>query len=127
MNIYIATKNNMVGVALTGNDNKVGFYKAFETRTNDKEAQVILGCQRVMKYIVANRVSCATDTINIYSDSPVNLDKIHNDEYLKRHQFKFNHKQAETDAEKNALRTASVEIGMEIRRQQLLRNSINAR
>lgn len=117
MNVYISTNKNMVGVALTDENHRVGFYRAFETRTDDKEAQVVLGCQRAIGYIVANKPLGVTDTMNIYSDSPVNLDKIHNDEYIKRHQFKFEHKHVTTDREKNAMLTAQVEIEMESRRQ----------
>ena len=123
MNIYIATKNNMVGIALTGDDNNVGFHKAFETRTNDKEDQVVLGCQRAISFIVANKLLGATDTMNIYSDSPVNLDKIHNDEYIKRQGFNFEHKQITTEREKNAMLTASVEINMEACRQIIKRSN----
>lgn len=119
MNVYVKTGKNLVGMVLTGNHNKVYYYKAFETRTQDKESQIVLATQRAVSYIETNKPLDISDTINIYSDIPVNMEKLENDEYLKRHHFKFKEKQVEDEKEKQRMLLASVEIEMEYRRRDI--------
>ena len=119
MNVYVKTGKNLVGMVLTGNHNKVCYYKAFETRTQDKESQIVLAVQRAVSYIETNKPLDVSDVINIYSDVPVNMEKLENDEYLKRHHFKFNEKQVEDEKEKQRMLLASVEIDMEYRRRDI--------
>lgn len=123
MNIYIATKNNMVGLVLTGTHNKPYLFKAFETQTTDKEAQTILATQRAVQFARNNKILYAGHEINIYTNNNVDLDKVRNDEYLKRMVCPIELKEAVTDEEKHHLQLASTEIVMESRRMIMRGNS----
>ena len=126
MNVYVATRNNMVGLVLTGTHNKIYFYKAFETQTTDQEAQTILATQRAVAFARNNKVLYAGNEINLYTNNSVDLDKVRNDEYLSRFNYPVELKEAVTDEEKHHLRLASTEIEMESRRQ-WIRGVSNAR
>lgn len=117
MNIYIATKNNMVGLVLTGTHNKIYHFKAFETETTDKEAQTILATRRAVCFAKSNNVLYAGNEINLYTNNDVDLEKFKNDEYLSRFNYPIELKEAVTDEEKHHLQLASTEIEMETRRQ----------
>ena len=124
MNIYVKTKGNMVGLVLTGNHNKVCYYKAFKTQTTNPEAQTILATQRAVSYVEVNKSINVPDTINIYSDKKIDMEKLHNDEYIKRHRFNFVQKEVETEQEKQRMLLARVEIDMETSRKSLFIKSI---
>jgi hypothetical protein len=116
MNVYVATRNNMVGLVLTGTHNKIYHFKAFETETNDKETQTLLATRRAVCFAKSNNVLYAGNEINLYTNDNVDLEKFRNDEYLSRFNYPIEHKQANTDEEKHHLRLASTEIEMESRR-----------
>lgn len=116
MNVYVATRNNMVGLVLTGTHNKIYHFKAFETETNDKETQTLLATRRAVCFAKSNNVLYAGNEINLYTNDNVDLEKFRNDEYLSRFNYPIEHKQANTDEEKHHLQLASTEIEMESRR-----------
>ena len=115
MNVYVATRNNMVGVVLTGTHNKIYFYKAFETQTTDKEAQTVLATQRAVSFAIGNKVLYAGNSINVYTEDDVSLDKFNN-EYFNRLNYPIEIKQATTDEEKKLMVFANSEITSELRR-----------
>ena len=117
MNIYIATKGNMVGAVLTGEDNRASSPMVFKTQTTDYETQVIWACRRAIHHVEINKPVDVSDTINIYSERQIDVAKLQNDEYIKRHQFNFVQRQIETDQEKNRMLSAKVAIDMDARRQ----------
>ncbi len=117
MNIYVASRNNMVGLVLTGTHNKIYHFKAFETETTDKEAQTILATRRAVCFAKVNNVLYAGNEINLYTNNVVDLEKLKNDEYLSRFNYPVELKTAVTDEEKHHLQLASTEIEMETRRQ----------
>ena len=117
MNVYVATRNNMVGLVLTGTHNKIYHFKAFETETNNKETQTLLATRRAVCFAKSNNVLYAGNEINLYTNDNVDLEKFRNDEYLSRYDYPIEHKQAITDEEKHHLQLASTEIEMESRRQ----------
>lgn len=119
MNIYIATKKNMVGAVLTGDDNRASSPSVFQTQTTDYETQVIWACRRAIHHVEINKPVDVSDTINIYSDRQIDVAKLYNDEYIKRHRFNFVQKQIETDQEKNRMLSAKVAIDMETRRRSI--------
>ena len=106
----------MVGLVLTGTHNKPYLFKAFETETTNKEAQTILATQRAVQFARNNKILYAGYEINLYTNNDVDLDKVRNDEYLKRMVCSIELKEAVTDEEKHNLRLASTEIDMESRR-----------
>ena len=116
VNIYVATRNNMVGLVLTGTHNKIYHFKAFETDTTDKQTQTILATRRAVCFAKSNNVMYAGNEINLYTKDTVDLEKFNNDEYLSRFNYPIEHKQAVTDEEKHHLQLASTEIEMESRR-----------
>lgn len=116
MNIYIATKNNLVGMVLTGTHNKIYMFKAFQTETTDKEAQTILTTRRAVAFVRNNKVLYGGDDINIYTKDDINLDRFRDDEYLSRFDYLIQKKEVVTDEEKRHLQLASTEIEMENRR-----------
>ena len=116
MNVYVATRNNMVGLVLTGTHNKIYHFKAFETETNDKETQTLLATRRAVCFAKSNNVLYAGNEINLYTNDNVDLEKFRNDEYLSRFNYPIELKQANTDEEKHHLQLASTEIEMESHR-----------
>ena len=116
MNIYIANKKNMVGLVITDTNNMVSYYKAFPTKTDDKQAQAILSIQRAISYVETNKVIDVPDEVNVYANYPINMEEVKSNEYIKRHRFNFTQKEAETDKEKQRMLLANVEIEMELRR-----------
>ena len=116
MNVYVATKNNMVGLVLTGTHNKIYHFKAFETETTDKETQTILATRRAVCFAKSNNVLYAGNEINLYTKDEVDLEKFRTDEYLSRYNMPVELKQAKTDEEKHHLQLAGTEIEMETRR-----------
>ena len=122
MNVYVATRNNMVGLVLTGTHNKIYHFKAFETETNDKETQTILSTRRAVCFAKVNKVLYAGNEINLYTNDNVDLDKFRSDEYLKQYNYPIQQKEAVTDEEKHHLQLASVEIEMETRRMMIRGN-----
>lgn len=126
MNIYIATKNNMVGLVLTGTHNKIYHFKAFETQTTDPETQTILATQRAVAFARNNKVMYAGNEINLYTENAVDLDKINANEYLSRFNYPIALKTPITEEEKQRMLLATTEIEMETRRQ-WIRGVSNAR
>lgn len=116
MNVYVATRNNMVGLVLTGTHNKIYHFKAFETETTDKETQTILATRRAVCFAKSNNVLYAGNEINLYTKDEVDLEKFKDDEYLSRYNLPVELKQAATDEEKHHLQLAGTEIEMENRR-----------
>jgi hypothetical protein len=116
MNIYVATKNNLVGMVLTGTHNKIYMFKAFQTETTDKEAQTILATRRAVAFVRNNKVLYGGDDINIYTKDDINLDGFRDDEYLSRFDYLIQKKEVVTDKEKRHLQLATTEIEMENRR-----------
>ena len=116
MNVYVATRNNMVGLVLTGTHNKIYHFKAFETETTDKQAQTILATRRAVCFAKSNNVLYAGNEINLYTKDEVDLEKFRTDEYLSRYNMPVELKEAKTDEEKHHLQLAGTEIEMETRR-----------
>jgi hypothetical protein len=112
MNIYIATKNNLVGVVLAGTHNKIYMFKAFQTETTDKDTQTLLATQRAVGFAIGNKVIYAGNDINLYTEDDVDLDKLRSNEYLSRYNLPINKREAVTDEEKHHLRLAHNEIDL---------------
>ena len=112
MNIYVATKNNLVGVVLTGTHNKIYMFKAFQTETTDKDTQTLLATQRAVGFALGNKVLYAGNDINLYTEDNVDLDKLRSNEYLSRYNLPINKREAVTDEEKHHLRLAHSEIDL---------------
>ena len=116
MNIYVATKNNLVGMVLTGTHNKIYMFKAFQTETTDKETQTIIATRRAVCFAKVNKVLYAGDEINLYTNDNVDLDKLRNDEYLKQYNYPIQQKEPTTEEEKRHLQLANTEMDMEYKR-----------
>lgn len=109
----------MVGLAIADNNDNVGYIKSFKTDTDSKNVQASLAILRAVSFMKANRISDDTGVLNVYSDWPMNMERVTNNEYLRRSNLQFYNKQACTDSEKNVQRTADTSISLELRRQAL--------
>lgn len=116
MNIYVATRGNLVGVVLTGTHNQIYHYKAYKTQTKDAEAQTILATQMAVAFARNNDVIDAGNYINLYADKPVDLEKLQANEYLSRFNYPVTLKEPQTSGEEQRMLLANTEIDMEIRR-----------
>ena len=116
MNVYIATKNNLVGMVLTGTHNKIYMFKAFQTETNDKETQTILATRRAVAFVRNNKVLYGGDDINIYTKDDINLDRFRDDEYLSRFNYHIQRETPTTNEEKRHMQLASTELDLEQRK-----------
>lgn len=119
MKLFISTKGDMVGFALADDKNNVGYIKSFKTDTESKNTQASLAILRAVSFMKANRIDDNTGKLDVYSDWPINMDRVTNNEYLRRSNLQFYSKQACTDSEKNVQRTADTSISLELRRQAL--------
>lgn len=119
MKLFISTKGDMVGLVIADNSDNVGYIKSFKSNTDSKNVQASLAILRAVSFMKANRINDKTGNLDVYSDYPINMDRVTDNEFLKRSNLQFNNKQATTDAEKNAQRTADVAIVMELRRNAL--------
>ena len=118
MNVYVATRGNMVGLVLTGIHNKIYQYKAFRTETTDPQAQITLATQRAVAFARANEVKYAGYSINLYSDYSADINKLINNEYLNRFNYQIRQKAPQTEEEKQRMLLAQTTIEMENRRWQ---------
>ena len=109
----------MVGLAITDNNDNVGYIKSFKSDTDSKNVQASLAILRAVSYMKANRIDDGTGVLNVYSDWPINMERVTNNEYLRRSNLQFYSKQACSDSEKNVQRTADTSISLELRRQAL--------
>jgi hypothetical protein len=107
----------MVGLAIADNNDNVGYIKSFKSDTDSKNVQASLAILRAVSFMKANRIDDGTGVLNVYSDWPINMDRVTNNEYLRRSNLQFYSKQACTDSERNVQRTADTSISLELRRQ----------
>ena len=117
MNIYVATKGNMVGYVLTGYHNKPYVFKAFRTETTDKQAQVTMATQRAVAFAHNNKVECAGYKINLYTQESLDMNKVAANEYLSRYNYPIIQKGVRTEEEKQRMLLAETTISMELSRQ----------
>lgn len=119
MKLFISTKGDMVGLAIADNNDNVGYIKSFRSDTDSKNVQASLAILRAVSFMKANRIDDGTGVLNVYSDWLINMDRVADNEYLRRSNLQFYSKQAYTDSEKNVQRTADTSISLELRRQAL--------
>ena len=119
MKLFISTKGDMVGLVIADSNDNVGYIKSFKSDTDSKNVQASLAILRAVSFMKANRIDDNTGKLDVYSDWPINMDRVTNNEYLRRSNLQFYSKQACTDSEKNVQRTADTSINLELRRQAL--------
>ena len=120
MNVYVKTGKSMTGMVVTGDNNQVYMYKAFQNKGKNEQEQILLAVKQGVCFSRNNKIKYATNSVNIYSDIKFNIDSINKDEYLNRFNYCFSTKEIETEQDKQRMLLATKEIVAENHRLNLI-------